>query len=327
MIKGLFFFRPLLLSFAVMTVAAAVLVGCTSQGVESSKKAVVVARVNGSEITLVHFTDALALLESVADGVSPDEPAPDDSLETGELRLLKEEVLNELIEEELILQYAAKNGLLVNEEELGDGEKAARSDFEGTSFDDFIASKYGSLTAWRVGLKRTLLITKVIDSIKARAPEVGDGEAESYYKENIKKYQVPEQVRALMIVLPTKEEANAALKRLKKENFKELAKELSKGPEALRGGDLGFFGIGDMPGEFEDAVFSLKKGKTSKVIESPYGFHIFKLVEKKKGRKLSYKDVKDKIMASLAHEKAEMEYVEWILKEKQGAEIEMLADL
>ncbi len=69
---------------------------------------------------------------------------------------------------------------------------------------------------------------------------------------------------------------------LKGENFSMLATMYSEDPgSAQKGGELGFFGRGDMVGEFEAAAFVLKPGEVSPVIETKFGFHIIQLIERR----------------------------------------------
>ena len=62
--------------------------------------------------------------------------------------------------------------------------------------------------------------------------------------------------------------------------FQKIAKEVSLGVEASKGGHLGIFEMNQLPAEMEKVIFSLKEGETSQVVESAYGFHIFRLDEK-----------------------------------------------
>ncbi|MFB3903642.1 MAG: peptidylprolyl isomerase [Acidobacteriota bacterium] len=100
-----------------------------------------------------------------------------------------------------------------------------------------------------------------------------------------------EQVRASHILIKTaqgqdeaeaRKKAEAVLARVKAgEDFAKLAKEVSEDPQsAERGGDLGFFGHGQMVPEFEQAAFALQPGQTSDLVKSPFGFHIIRVLEK-----------------------------------------------
>jgi hypothetical protein len=110
--------------------------------------------------------------------------------------------------------------------------------------------------------------------------EVTEEEIQAYYAENKREFLLPERVKVSQILLPTEEKAVEILESLKDngpENFKRLARSQSMGVEASKGGEMGIFAMGQLPDEMEAAVFSLKEGEVSPVLESSYGFHIFRL--------------------------------------------------
>jgi peptidyl-prolyl cis-trans isomerase C len=92
-------------------------------------------------------------------------------------------------------------------------------------------------------------------------------------------------------------QADDVLAQLKKgAAFADLAKKYSQDPgSAPNGGDLGFFGKGQMVPAFEQAAFGLKPGQTSGVVETPFGYHIIRVSEAKAGRDLTYDEVKGQI--------------------------------
>jgi peptidyl-prolyl cis-trans isomerase C len=90
------------------------------------------------------------------------------------------------------------------------------------------------------------------------------------------------QVRASHILVNTEQEANDILAQVKAgKKFSDLARQFSSCPSGQKGGDLGFFGRGQMVREFEDAAFSMKKGQTSAPVRTPFGYHIIMVTDTK----------------------------------------------
>jgi parvulin-like peptidyl-prolyl isomerase len=97
-----------------------------------------------------------------------------------------------------------------------------------------------------------------------------------------------EQIHARHILVETEEEAKKVVERLQAgEDFAALAKELSTDTgSAESGGDLGWFPRGQMVTEFEDAAFALEPGQTSAPVQTSYGYHIINLIERDANRAL-----------------------------------------
>lgn len=86
------------------------------------------------------------------------------------------------------------------------------------------------------------------------------------------------EVKASHILVKTEGEARKILEELKKgASFAKLAEQHSQCPSKKKGGDLGWFGRGKMVPEFEKAAFSLKKGETSDVVRTKFGYHIIRV--------------------------------------------------
>jgi len=110
--------------------------------------------------------------------------------------------------------------------------------------------------------------------------EVEAAEIQDYYLEHKREFLLPERVKVSQILLPSEEKAVKILKSLEDadaENFKRLAKSHSVGVEASKGGEMGIFAIGQLPDDMETVIFALEEGQVSPVLESSYGFHIFRL--------------------------------------------------
>ncbi len=153
---------------------------------------------------------------------------------------------------------------------------------------------------------------------------VSSDEIKGEYDKRLKEFSAPEERRASHILLSfekddkgqskaaskdgAKTEADAILKQVTgapQEKFAELAKQKSKDPgSAAQGGDLGFFGRGQMVKPFEEAVFAMKSGEIRGPIESDFGYHIIRLTETKPERIRPLEEVRAQIEGELKQQKA-----------------------
>ena len=165
----------------------------------------------------------------------------------------------------------------------------------------------------------------VIDSAKvASQVQVTPADLQSYYRDHQDQYRVPEQVNVRHILIKTplpgpdgkvddnavkaaKTKAENVLKQVQAGgNFADLAKKNSDDTvSAEKGGDLGWINRGQTVPEFEKAAFSLKKGETSGLIQSSYGFHIIQLLDKHDAHLKSLAEVKDEIEPIVRQQKAQ----------------------
>jgi peptidyl-prolyl cis-trans isomerase C len=172
----------------------------------------------------------------------------------------------------------------------------------------------------RSRLERNSSIQQYIERQFVSKVTVTDKEMVEYYESHMDLFKQPLQIRISHILIQTdpkweksrKQEARRKieqiLKNLKKgQDFAALAKEQSDGPTKANGGDLGYITTGQLDKQFESTVFALKSGETTDIIETDYGFHLFKLMDKKPETILAYENVKEKIQQFLIEEKAKQE--------------------
>jgi peptidyl-prolyl cis-trans isomerase C len=274
-----------------------------------------VATVNGQSIDLKEFEKALEEETALAKREMP--------LKTEETESLKEEVLDNLIRERVMIQRARDLYLSIGDAELAARMEEIRKDYND-QFDKLFGEGGISLPEWKEALRKRMLLEKlIIRDVNAKI-QVADEEAERYYNVNRKAYATDRRVRVAQIVLPDRDRAEGVLKRLNAgEDFGKVAQEVSIGPEAAMGGDLGFFERGVMPEAIDRMVFSLPMGKMSRVAQSPYGFHIFKVLGQAAAGGRKFADVRDKVIADLRKQKEAEAYKIWIegLKAKAAIRI------
>lgn len=142
--------------------------------------------------------------------------------------------------------------------------------------------------------------------------EVSQEDIAAYYERHKAEYQLPEKRRTRHILLKTNEneeelrqQMTAIRERaLEGEDFAALAKEVSEGPSAKDGGYLGFVKRGDMVKPFEDALFSLKQGEISEIIQTSFGYHIIYLEMIQPARTKDVKEMRGVIRARLQRQSA-----------------------
>ena len=138
---------------------------------------------------------------------------------------------------------------------------------------------------------------------KSVESKMDDSRIKRHFNKNKQKYRTDE-VHAFHILLKTKPQADEvyglAKKTEKNSDFQDLAKKHSKDPSAAQNmGDLGFFQRSRMVPEFANAAFGMKKGQISKPVKSPFGWHVIKVVDTKKGKDAVFKDVKIRVKSDL----------------------------
>ena len=155
-----------------------------------------------------------------------------------------------------------------------------------------------------ISMTEQVMASEYIKHIQAEI-KINDDEIKAYYEGNKKEFQQPEQIKARHILVKTEDEAKAVRKELEtNKDFAALAKDKSTGPSKTKGGDLGWFGRGQMVPEFEQVAFSLKKGEISDVVKTKFGYHIIKVDDKKKASEKSYEMVKKQIEDKLKQQKS-----------------------
>jgi peptidyl-prolyl cis-trans isomerase D len=185
-----------------------------------------------------------------------------------------------------------------------------------TVSDADVASYFESHKAeYRVGERRKVKFM-VIDQEQLRLKTtVTPAEVQAHYTQNLQQFQTPEQVRASHILLKTEGKDEAAVKKqaddLAKQikggaDIAELARKYSEDDASkANGGDLDYFGRGQMVPEFEKAAFGMEPGQVSDPVKTQYGFHIIKTIDKKPASTRTLEEVRGQLTEQLQFQKAQ----------------------
>ena len=128
--------------------------------------------------------------------------------------------------------------------------------------------------------------------------ETKEEKIKNFYNNYLRSFPKYKEANASHILVKNKEEANAIIKKINnKSKFSELAKTHSTGPSGENGGNLGWFGPGQMVKEFEQATFALEKGEVSQEpVKTKFGFHIIKLNDIRDAKPKKLDEIKKNII-------------------------------
>jgi len=308
-------------SFRIALVAAlaAVLVfgaiGCTDSNVA--------AKVNGEAITLEE-------LDKQVEQLKQQYPQMFEGAD-GEGRLIdfKQRLLDNLINAKLISQAAEEKGIEVTDADVDKQIKQLKAGFkDDAQFKSALESAGMTEESLTTQVREQLLTQKLIETLSSDA-KVSDAEVKSYFDKNKSQFFQQEAKRASHILFKPEDKAKAEtiLKEIEDGgDFAALAKANSVDTAtASKGGDLGWPSTAYVS-EFQTALAKLKVGETSDLVQSPYGWHIIRVTDQRKGNQQKLEDVKDQIVQILQQQARADAYQKYLDTLRDKAEIEILVE-
>jgi peptidyl-prolyl cis-trans isomerase C len=251
---------------------------------------------------------------------------------------LRQQTIERIIVEHLLDEQVAKAGIKITDNDVNDQvqEMATQQQMSVQDIKQMIESSGQNFNDVKERIRKGLSYQKVMEADWVGKTDVNDSDVKAYYDENKSQFENPEQVRASHILIKTdpnitdpnqaKAKALAKAQELFKEikdgaDFAEMAKKNSACPSASRGGDLDYFGKGQMVEPFEKAAFALKPGEVSDVVETKFGFHIIKVTEHKDPNTVPLEQAQGNIKKMLVSQKQRTLAREYIEKLKSQATI------
>jgi peptidyl-prolyl cis-trans isomerase C len=257
-------------------------------------------------------------------------------LNEAQLADVRQKVLENTINLELIYQESQKAGITVDDAAVDEQVAKLKARFPSeTEYGQWLGRMKITEDIVKAQLKRGMSIQKFIESKFDAKTAVSDSESKAYYDEHPELFKKPEQIKASHILVKVDSKADETQKAAARKNieaiqeklaqgadFAETAKASSEGPSKDQGGDLGYFGRGQMVKPFEDAAFALEPGKVSDVVETPFGYHLIKVHDKKPETVVNYDDVKERLTNFLKNQKVQTEMTQYVNELKETAKIE-----
>jgi len=288
--------------YTVVTLAALLLTA--SCGSESKASGDIVARVNGKEITMAELERQFQMRASA-------EQAPSQE----EAQNLKLQLLNQIINDHILLEMAAQANLTATDAEVEVKLNELKTQGTEEQFQQMLKQQKMSLDDLKAEYRKQITLDKLVNKEITSKISVSEGEIKAFYDKNKDSFNLPEGFRIAHILIDpvptpeinntqkndakTPEEARQKAAKVLKDiqtgqDFTAEARAYSEDPStAPLGGDMNFQpieNIANIDPNLAAAVKKLKVGETSSIIETRFGFHIVKLLERDPG---GQKDLSD----------------------------------
>ena len=292
----------------------------------------IVAVVNGEVITLSEWDKAF---EPYRERFDASYQGPDREKARAENKLI---LLNRMIDNLLMEQEARKTAITVRNEEVTDAinDMQKQRKMSEDEFSKALEREGMTLDSYRKDFRDQLMRIKLIRrDIKSRVA-VTDEEIGEYYRRHREDYEGKEAVRIKQILFALPNEADSAMKKklrtdaeaiqrrlMNGEPFDQLSARYSQGPGAAAGGDIGYIEKGMILHEVDDVAFSLPLNQISSVIESPAGFHIIRVIDRRGAGLKSIESVREEIRGKLDMVKRVMKFEEWLIDLRAKSHIEI----
>lgn len=293
----------------------------------------VIIKVNNQAITKAQFDKAYQKASKNSQLAQMGIDIPEDENNLMYL-MVKDRVINELIVKELVRQEMEKRNITVsNDETKKERQKMIDKIGSKEKFNDILNQNGISNSQFEEDLTQEIKMKKLVNII--HPVNVTDAQAKAFYNKNVSKFKYPDKVRASHILIAanpvemkehlkskntsmTEEEINIKVQEEMLQRYQKavsIEKQIKNTPEkfeaiardesddtvtAKNGGDIGFFAQKDMVKPFADVAFKQKPNTISEVVQTPYGFHIIKVTDRKAAGQEPFLKVKEQLKQYLA---------------------------
>lgn len=277
----------------------------------------------------------LSEVESVVEDIMRAEPPPPGVDREAYRQRRRQEVLDTLIADRLLEQEIKKLRIDVTEREI---DRIVESTKQQHGLDDqklqqALAQQGLTLGEYREGLKKQLMKAKIIQLKVKNRVQVTDEEVKTTMAQRraLVKNEYRVRARHILFLVPegqddaaAKARAEQALARIRAgEDFTKVAQEVSEGPSAKNGGDLGVFGRGEMVPAFEKAAFAAEPGQVVGPVRTPFGWHLILVDERVPMEEPTSENVEEQLRQQLYEAEVERAFQQYIEELRRAAYIDV----
>ena len=237
------------------------------------------------------------------------------------------QTLNQMVQQDLIDQYARDKKVDVSDAEIDKKLAETKARFPAGQFEQILKQQGLSEADVRQILKQQIVLEKAT----AGQVHVSDADVKAYFDKNRQLFDKPEQIKARHVLVADAKTAQSVFAKLKADpsdaNWAALAKQYSTDPASKdKGGDLGYFGRGQMVPAFQDAAFSAKVGQVIGPVHSQFGYHVIQVEDRKPAQKASLASAHDQIKTQLTQQQQSQQVPLFLQSLRANAKIDVYDD-
>jgi peptidyl-prolyl cis-trans isomerase SurA len=254
-----------------------------------------------------------------------------------EMNEVRQKILSQMIEDKLVYQEAVTMGIEIKAEDEEKEFLAFKAKMEKPDDLDALLEREGlTMKALRERLKKQAMVRQLQDREIRSKVIVSPAEIEDFFKNNPDKFKTKERVRVKSLTIKKSEEARKkgltdekAKQRIEllaqkiqlSRNFDQIVKDLSEDSHAKQEGLGEWIERGAMIESVDGVIFGSSVGEITKVVETPIGYHIFRIEAKEPESVRSFEEVKDQVAGYLFQEKSNARFRDWMEEVKKAAYI------
>ena len=236
-------------------------------------------------------------------------------------------ILDQLIDEKLVKQEADSLEIVIEKKDIDMAirETREKNKLSEDQFKQILADEGMSLEKYRGQLHDQMKKMRLLDQEIKSKVQVSKKEIEEYHKEHKGEFDAPPEVRLQQVLLMIPSEAGTQeigqirgkaediLQKIRNgENFNAMVKLHSQDSSAAAGGDMGVFKKGELMPVLDEAAFALKRGEVSSVIQTPMGFHILRVLDKRESQKMTEEERWRETEGIIFNQKVEDKFKDWL---------------
>ena len=250
---------------------------------------------------------------------------------------VRQKILSQMIEDKLVYQEAVQMGIEVKDEDVDKEFQTFKSKMEKPEDLDEMLEREGlTMKALRERLKKQAMIRQLQDREIRSKVIISPVQVEDFYKNNPDKFRVKARVRARSLTIKKSEEARSkgltdekARQRIELleqkirlyHNFDQIVKDFSEDSLAKQEGLGDWIERGAMIESVDEVIFKTPVGQLTGIVETPIGYHIFRIEAKEPEKVRTFEEVKDQVSGYLFQEKSNARFHDWVEEVKKAAYI------